>query len=152
MSLIITPTYTVTMSFIPVSFDIARAAVRISNNPRTLRLRVPAALMSTKQSGHKQADVIKPEMDSLKQGHAADSSNLHQKDVQSQSVGGGMASKESSKQEKELGKGDEEQMDAAAMGKRKPKPKDTGSGNPEGVGFVDQVGSASGSAKQFEKR
>lgn len=108
--------------------------------------------MSTKQPGPERGDVPEPaKKDSLKQGHAADSSNLHQKDAQSQSVRGGMGAKEQSKQDRAAGKGGEEQLDAAAEGKSRPKPKDTGSGNPEGVGFVDQVGSASGSAKNFEK-
>jgi hypothetical protein len=36
--------------------------------------------------------------------------------------------------------------------KQKRVKKGTGKGNPEGIGFVDQVGSGSASAEKFEKK
>ncbi|PPQ98192.1 hypothetical protein CVT26_003239 [Gymnopilus dilepis] len=82
-----------------------------------------------------------PKKDSLSQGNAADPSNLHKQDVQSQSVKGAQGTRKN----KTGGPVD------AASTEKKTKPSETGKGNPEGVGMVDQVGSASGSAKQFEK-
>ncbi|KAJ2936068.1 hypothetical protein H1R20_g1025, partial [Candolleomyces eurysporus] len=42
---------------------------------------------------------------------------------------------------------------SAGHGEKQTKPKKgTGKGNPEGVGFVEQVGSGSGSAEKFEKK
>ena len=40
---------------------------------------------------------------------------------------------------------------SAQHGEKQSKGKGAGKGNPEGVGFVEQVGSASGTAKKFEK-
>ncbi|KDR84293.1 hypothetical protein GALMADRAFT_237056 [Galerina marginata CBS 339.88] len=75
----------------------------------------------------------------LSQGHAADSSNLHQQDVQSQSVRSAKAARST----------ENSALDAASA-KTKPDPEDKTKGNPEGVGMVDQVGSASGTAKSFK--
>lgn len=78
------------------------------------------------------------------QGHANNPSNLHKKDVQSQSV-------ESGKSTRKTGSGGP--LDAANEREKKDvKPEDTGMGNPEGIGMVDQVGSASATARNFEKR
>ncbi|PPQ92588.1 hypothetical protein CVT25_007280 [Psilocybe cyanescens] len=80
--------------------------------------------------------------DNMSQGNVNDSSNLHQKSVHSESAKGGKGTR------KDDSGG---ALDAASPGK-KTKPKDRGKGNPEGVGMVDQVGSAGGSAEHFEKK
>ncbi|KAH9481203.1 hypothetical protein JR316_0005723 [Psilocybe cubensis] len=80
--------------------------------------------------------------DSISQGNVNDPSNLHQKSTHSESAQGGKGTR------KDHSGGS---LDAASSGKQT-KPKDTGSGNPEGIGMVDQVGSAGGSAEHFEKK
>ncbi|KAF8150145.1 hypothetical protein B0H34DRAFT_732734 [Crassisporium funariophilum] len=85
-------------------------------------------------------DTLSEQKDPLSQGHANDPTSKHKKDTQSQSVQGGKQARSS----------DNEGLDAASPNV-KPKPSNTGSGNPEGIGMVDQVGSTGGSAQHFEK-
>ncbi|KAF9556023.1 hypothetical protein CPC08DRAFT_711500 [Agrocybe pediades] len=86
-----------------------------------------------------------PKKDNFSQGNAADQKNLHQKDPHSTVANQGYEAKKDPK----AGGG----LDAATSeksGQTKPK-HGGGGGNPEGVGMVDQVGSAGGSARHFEK-
>ncbi|KAF6758128.1 hypothetical protein DFP72DRAFT_808467 [Ephemerocybe angulata] len=71
-----------------------------------------------------------------------DKTNLSKRDTQSQPAKGARKVKE---------KGSGSPMDtASAEHGTKQRRSEGGSGNPEGVGFVDQVGSASGTANKFE--
>jgi hypothetical protein len=88
---------------------------------------------------------IRREADQLSQGHATDPKNLHPQDVQSEAVRKG---KEARKEEKN------EAIDAANEATKTgdgKKPTKKGQGNPEGIGFVEQVGGASGTARKFEE-
>lgn len=89
---------------------------------------------------------IKRAANELSQGHAASPGNLHSQDVQSQAVRKG---KEARNDEKN------EAIDAAnetgKAGDQKKKPTKKGKGNPEGIGLVEQVGGASGTARKFEE-
>lgn len=80
----------------------------------------------------------------IRQGHAASPKNLHPQDVESQSVRAGFQARQDKKNEG---------VDSASKATRgaKEKPGDVGKGNPEGVGFVEQVGSASSTARKYEK-
>lgn len=80
--------------------------------------------------------------DNISQGNVNDSFNLHKKSTHSESAEGGKGTRK-------YDSGGA--LDAASPGKQT-KPKDTGKGNPEGIGMVDQVGSAGGSAEHFEKK
>ncbi|TFK40508.1 hypothetical protein BDQ12DRAFT_733742 [Crucibulum laeve] len=73
------------------------------------------------------------------QGHPNDPKNKHKKDTESQSVAAG----------KKARSGSNESIDSASPN-AKQKPQNIGSGNPEGVGFVEQVGGASSTAQHFE--
>jgi hypothetical protein len=73
------------------------------------------------------------------QGHVIDPSNKHKKDPQSQSAHAGSKARSSSNHA----------LDAASP-HHKQKPERTGSGNKEGIGMIDQVGSQSASGSHFE--
>ncbi|EAU83144.2 hypothetical protein CC1G_07826 [Coprinopsis cinerea okayama7 len=79
-------------------------------------------------------------IDDQTQGNIADEKNVHKKDVHSQAARGGREERNKS----------EATLDAASQ-KEKTKAHDAGKGNPEGIGMVDQVGSASGSAEHYEQ-
>lgn len=85
-------------------------------------------------------------IDNINQGHATNPKNLHPQDVQSESVRG---AKKARKDEKNEGIDAANECSKAGKGKR---PGKMGKGNPEKVGFVEQVGGASGSARQFEEK
>ena len=84
-------------------------------------------------------------VNNIRQGHAANPKNLHPQDVESQSVNARFQARENEKHEG---------IDLAKKGNRggkDKKPSNVGKGNPEGVGFVEQVGSTSSTARKFEK-
>ncbi|KAH6913496.1 hypothetical protein BKA70DRAFT_1263037 [Coprinopsis sp. MPI-PUGE-AT-0042] len=84
---------------------------------------------------------IEYDVDSQTQGHVTDPNNLHKRDMQGQSAKGG----------KEAHQKSDSPMDAASE-KSQTGTKNFGKGNKEGVGFVDQVGSNSGTGNHFEKK
>ncbi|KAF9466502.1 hypothetical protein BDZ94DRAFT_1157837 [Collybia nuda] len=75
------------------------------------------------------------------QGHVKDPSNAHKKDPQSQAAQSGEKARSPSNQA----------LDAASP-HEKQKPQEIGGGNKEGIGFVDQVGGQSASARHFEEK
>lgn len=85
------------------------------------------------------------EINNLAQGHVTNPENVHPEDVYSQSTRGGFRARKDEKNE-----GIDAANEYAKAGDSK-KPRDMGKGNPEGVGFVEQVGGASGSARKFEE-
>ncbi|PPQ63944.1 hypothetical protein CVT24_009119 [Panaeolus cyanescens] len=80
---------------------------------------------------------------SLSQGHSIDPKNLHPEDTESQSVKGGLDARKKKDSKDASGS-----MDAAT--ERGQGHERGGKGNPEGIGMVDQVGSATGSSQQFK--
>ncbi|KAF9037687.1 hypothetical protein BJ165DRAFT_568673 [Panaeolus papilionaceus] len=80
---------------------------------------------------------------SLSQGHPIDPKNMHPEDTESQSVKGGLNARRNKDRKGDKGSSDAamEQPQGHAKG---------GKGNPEGIGMVDQVGSATGSNRHFE--
>ncbi|KAF5359092.1 hypothetical protein D9756_003534 [Leucocoprinus leucothites] len=107
-------------------------------------LKTPASSYSPVRKLHRTSS--RPErINNLTQGHVTNPENLHPQDVQSQSVESGVkAGKEKT----------DEGIDAASergkAGEEK-KPDEIGKGNPEKIGFVEQVGGASASARKFEQ-
>lgn len=79
-------------------------------------------------------------VDNESQGHVTDPSNAHKKDPQSQAAQSGSEARSSSNNA----------LDSASP-HAKQKPHETGSGNKEGIGLVDQVGGQSASARHFEE-
>ncbi|KAF8624437.1 hypothetical protein AX17_007146 [Amanita inopinata Kibby_2008] len=77
----------------------------------------------------------------LSQGHATDPKSAQNRDPQVQSV---KAGSEARSQESDA-------LDAASS-KEKVKPEHRGVGNPENIGFVEQVGSQSATARRFENK
>lgn len=80
---------------------------------------------------------------SLDQGNVNAPDNAHPQDPHSQAAGSGKGTKNM-----ESGG----PLDAAQKSGKKAKPRDTGEGNPEGIGIVNQVGSAGSSAEHFERK
>ncbi|KAF9011297.1 hypothetical protein BDQ17DRAFT_1233721, partial [Cyathus striatus] len=72
-------------------------------------------------------------------GHVIDPKNKHKSDVQAEAAKAGGNARSAAN----------DSLDAASPNPKQ-KPKNTGSGNPEGIGFVEQVGGASASAQHFE--
>jgi hypothetical protein len=103
-------------------------------NYQSYPIRASYATSSTRLTAH-----------DLSQGHATDPRNLHPQDVQSEAVRKG---KEARKDEKN--EAIDAANEAAKTGDGK-KPMKKGRGNPEGIGFVEQVGGASGSVRKFEE-
>lgn len=98
-------------------------------------------------------------VDAFSQGHAADdTNNMSKQDVQSQSVRGGKEARlnahdrENSKGGKDSSSSPLDSASAEGGEKQRKAEGAGGSGNPEGIGFVEQVGSASGTANKFEGR
>ncbi|KAF9450050.1 hypothetical protein P691DRAFT_619772, partial [Macrolepiota fuliginosa MF-IS2] len=84
-------------------------------------------------------------INSLTQGHATNPKNMHPQDVQCQSVRAGFRAR---KDETNYCIDAANQCAKAGEDKR---PGEMGTGNPERVGFVEQVGGASVTARKFEK-
>lgn len=84
-------------------------------------------------------DALYEQKDCMSQGHVIDSTNKHPEDPQSQSVRSGMLARMSR---------DNFSIDAASPNIR-PDPTDRTLGNPEGIGMLEQVGSASATAAFF---
>lgn len=111
-----------------------------------LRTVTPSLALSHKRVIHTTRAPSSDEgMNNIRQGHATNPKNLHPQDVGSQSVAAGFQAREDEKSE-----GVDVAKKATRGGKDK-KPRDVGKGNPEGVGFVEQVGSASSTARKFEE-
>ncbi|KAF8972298.1 hypothetical protein BDZ97DRAFT_1913513 [Flammula alnicola] len=85
-------------------------------------------------------DLLNARTASLSQGHVTDPTNNHSQDIQSQYVRGAKAARSNL---------DNYGIDAASPNIR-PDPNDRTKGNPEGMGMLDQVGSATGTARFFE--
>jgi hypothetical protein len=114
-----------------------RVGVRASRHfPASLAL---TAIRSYASDKSPESHNIQSTVDSQSQGHVTDPNNVHKRDQQGQSVKGG----------KEAHQTSESPMDGASE-KSQTGTKNFGKGNKEGVGFVDQVGSASGTGNHFE--
>ncbi|KAF9484846.1 hypothetical protein BDN70DRAFT_57966 [Pholiota conissans] len=85
-------------------------------------------------------DSLRRKSDSISQGHVTSPYNKNQQDIQSAYVRDAKAARENM---------DNFSIDAASQN-TKPDPSDRTQGNPEGMGMLDQVGSATGTAKFFE--
>ncbi|KXN86076.1 hypothetical protein AN958_10552 [Leucoagaricus sp. SymC.cos] len=110
-----------------------------------------AALRAAPSSSHYLIRLIQttpsgPEnISNLTQGHVTNPENVHLQDVQSQSVRGGF------KASKDETNGSIDAANECGKAGEEKRPDDMGKGNPERVGFVEQVGGASASARKFEK-
>ncbi|KAF6755409.1 hypothetical protein DFP72DRAFT_773546, partial [Ephemerocybe angulata] len=79
----------------------------------------------------------------ITQGHVNDPSNRNKSDPQCQSASAG-------RDVRMNGSGSPLDSASAEYGMKQTRPLDVGSGNKEGVGFVNQNGSASATARKFE--
>jgi len=136
-----------TMFILPSTSRTASSLLRVRASNLSRHTTKPFSYSSSQlqESSDPQSQHTRPlsKKDQSSQGHAADSNNLHQRDPQSTAANQGKAAKQNTND----GRG----LDAAsASHSSQTKPVDGGKGNPEGIGMVDQVGSASGSARNFE--